>query len=145
MAPDPLAPLLAAPGRAALLFDVDGVLAPIAPRPERSRVPADWLAALARLLERYCLVACVSGRPLDRLRELVPVAGLLYAGNHGMELDDGSGGRLLPEVEAWLPRMAALSSSLAPQAEAAGGWLEDKGPTLTLHWRQAPAARAQLE
>ena len=44
--PELLAPLVAAPGRSALVLDVDGTLAPIAPRPELARVPAETRAEL---------------------------------------------------------------------------------------------------
>ena len=46
---DLLAPLREAPGESALLFDVDGTLAPIAARPELAFVPAETKAELARL------------------------------------------------------------------------------------------------
>jgi trehalose 6-phosphate phosphatase len=76
---DPLGPFVRDPARSALLFDVDGVLAPIAAHPSLSEVPEGSRAALAVLVERYRLVACVSGRALADLRRLVPVPGLLYA------------------------------------------------------------------
>ena len=74
-----------------MLLDVDGVLAPIVPRPELSEVPEATLDLLRGLIERYRLVACVSGRTLDEVRRLVPLPGLLAAGNHGLELDLGDG------------------------------------------------------
>ena len=60
---DLLAPLREAPEETALLFDVDGTLAPIAARPEVARVPAETRVELARLARSYLLVACISGRP----------------------------------------------------------------------------------
>ena len=79
MAADPLAPFRADPSGSAVLLDVDGVLAPIAARPELSVVPDATLALLGGLLERYRLVACVSGRTLAEVRRLVPLPGLLAA------------------------------------------------------------------
>jgi trehalose-phosphatase len=138
MTADPLAPFRAAPARSALLFDVDGVLAPIASRPELAQVPPDRLEALAALRDRYRLVGCVSGRPMSALRALVPVTGLALAANHGMEIDRGEGLQLADGVAAWLPRMEEVARSLVAPAEADGGWVEDKGATLALHWRGAP-------
>ena len=137
MMADLLAPFRAAPARSALLFDVDGVLAPIAPRPELAHVPAARLADLAALRDRYRLVGCVSGRPMSALMTLVPVPGLVLAANHGMELDRGDGLRLADGVADWLPRMAAVARALAAPAQADGGWVEDKGATLAVHWRGA--------
>src|SRR3954447_23162649 len=136
---DPLGPFVSdAPG-SALLFDVDGVLAPIVAHPSQSAVPPESLAALAELVPAYRVVACVSGRSLDDLRRLVPVPGVLLAGNHGLELDDGSGPRLAPGLEGYAADLAALRAELEPVAEAVGAWIEDKGGiTFTLHYREAP-------
>ena len=86
-APELLAPLARDPGRSALVLDVDGTLAPIAPRPELATVPAETRAELERLVDRYLLVACVSGRAGEDARRLVGVDGIELVGNHGLELD----------------------------------------------------------
>jgi trehalose 6-phosphate phosphatase len=130
-----LAPFPAASDRAALLLDVDGTLAPIVPRPELARVPEDARAELRRLAERYLLVACVSGRPGEQAAELVGVAGIRYVGNHGLELD---------------PRAVELAGVIGRfRAEVDGAWpVEDKGLSLSFHFREAPdeaAAVAALE
>ena len=131
---DLLAELASAPGRAAILLDVDGVLAPIVPRPEDAVVPEETRAELRRLHSRYALVACVSGRPGDDARRIVGVDELVYVGEHGLELE--------PEAEAWADRLAAF-------ADAATEWpAERKRLTLSYHWRTAPdedAAVATLE
>jgi trehalose 6-phosphate phosphatase len=85
---DLLAPLREAPEKAALLFDVDGTIAPIAPRPELAFVPAETKLELARLAARYLLVACISGRSSEEAEALVGVEGIRYVGNHGLELDE---------------------------------------------------------
>lgn len=122
------------PTRAALFLDVDGVLAPIVPRPEDARVPDETRAELRRLNNRYALVACISGRSGEDARQIVGVPGLVYVGNHGLELE--------PESEAW---QARLRDFLAGE-----DWplLEDKGVTAALHYRgfaDESAARAELE
>ena len=68
---DLVARLAADPTRAALFFDVDGVLAPIVARPEDARVPEETRAELRRLDDRYALVACISGRGGDEARRIV--------------------------------------------------------------------------
>jgi trehalose 6-phosphate phosphatase len=135
---DPLAPFRADPSRSAVLLDVDGVLAPIVARPELSAVPEATLVLLSGLLERYRLVACVSGRTLADVRRLVPLPGLLAAGNHGLELDIGDGPELVLEAESWLGRMEAAAELLDHAAGELGGFVERKGATLTVHWREAP-------
>ncbi|TML50566.1 MAG: trehalose-phosphatase [Actinobacteria bacterium] len=72
-------PLLAAlsdrPAEAAILLDVDGTLAPIVARPELAAVPEPARAEVARLVGRYGLVACISGRTGADAERLVGVDG----------------------------------------------------------------------
>lgn len=120
------------PTRAAVLFDVDGVLAPIVPRPEDARVPADLRDELRRLDARYALVACVSGRDGADARRVVGVPELTYVGNHGLELD--------PAADEWAARLAAFLDSV--------DWprTENKRLTASLHYRDASdEAAAKLE
>ncbi len=134
-----LEPLRAKPGRAAVLTDVDGTLAPIVERPEQAGVPTEARAVLEKLSERYGLVGCISGRRAAEARRLVGVEGIACSGNHGLEL-------LLPGEEQ--PRMnpalvrpdAAASFIAGLDGEAlagAGIRSEDKGPIQALHWRGA--------
>jgi trehalose 6-phosphate phosphatase len=130
---DLLAPLREEPERSALVFDVDGTLAPIAARPELARVPAGTKTLLAGLAARYLLVAFVSGRSGEEARRLVGLEGVRYVGNHGLELD---------------PRARELSAEIAAFRDAVARPGEDKGLTLAYHFRDAPdedAARAELE
>jgi trehalose-phosphatase len=137
MPPDPLLAFRSEPGSSAVLFDVDGTLAPIVDRPEQARVPPETLRALAALVARYRLVGLISGRSLRDLDWLVPVEGLLRAGNHGLELDLGEGRGLAPGAEDAAGRADALAAEVEAAVLAAGGWVERKGPTLTVHWREA--------
>jgi len=132
-----LEPLRREPGRAAVLTDVDGTLAPIVERAADAAVPAAARAALAALSERYALVGCISGRRAEEARRLVGLDSLAYAGNHGLEL-------LLPGEEALRsdPSIAGREEEAAEflaavdgRLEAAGLRREDKGPIQALHWR----------
>ncbi|HEY8792758.1 MAG TPA: trehalose-phosphatase [Gaiellaceae bacterium] len=122
------------PGRAAVFLDVDGVLAPIVPRPEDARVPDETREELRRLNERYALVACISGRAGTDAQRVVGVPELVYVGNHGLELDDRA-------IE-WRGRLQQFLSDLDWPAT------ENKGLTASLHYRNSEdedAARAELE
>jgi trehalose 6-phosphate phosphatase len=130
---DLLAPLVESPDRVALILDVDGTLSPIAPRPELAVVPEQTRTELRRLVPRYRLVACLSGRAGADARRLVAVDGIEYVGNHGLELH--------PQAETLATEMARFRDSIALP-------VEDKGVTLAYHYRDAPdevEARAQLE
>jgi trehalose 6-phosphate phosphatase len=126
----PLARLRAEPGRAAILLDVDGVLAPIQPRPEQAHVPDETKAEVERLVGRYALVACISGRTGEDARRMVGVEGAVYVGAHGLELE--------PESAAWAGRIHDFARSV--------DWpVEDKGLTVSFHYREAEDEDAALE
>jgi trehalose 6-phosphate phosphatase len=127
-----LARLAEDPGRAAILLDVDGTLAPIVPQPEQASVPTETRAELARLSDRYALVACVSGRTSTDAERVVGVEGLTYVGLHGLELD--------PEAERYRDAIHSF-------AETVDWPLEDKGLAVSFHYRNVDdedAAKAEL-
>jgi trehalose 6-phosphate phosphatase len=131
---DLLARLAEDPKRAALFLDVDGVLAPIVPRPEDARVPDETREELRRLNEGYALVACISGRSTADAQRVVGVPELVYVGNHGLDLDS--------EAAGWGERLQRFLADVAWPAT------ENKQLTASLHYRGSPdegAARAALE
>lgn len=146
MIDDRLAELVAvlrqAPERSAVLLDIDGTLAPIAANATDARVPDATRATLAQLVERFALVACVSGRQAIEARRIVGLDQLDYLGNHGLEsLSPGAAApETLAAAAAWHPRVRAFAVGALdrhPEAAAAGLWIEDKGPIQALHWREA--------
>ena len=66
-----------APGSVAIFTDIDGTLAPIVPTPDMSEVPAELKKLLARLSERYLIVADVRGRKTGGAAGLVGPADLV--------------------------------------------------------------------
>lgn len=133
------------PEASALLFDVDGTLAPIVARAEQAEVPEEVRGLLARLVERFALVACVSGRRALDARRLVGLEGLTYLGNHGYELLEP--GAHEPEIDGAAASRAGLPAAFLAKLDGAelarlGLRSEDKGPIQALHWRGAPDERA---
>ena len=126
-----LARLAEDPPSAAIILDVDGVLAPIVPRPEDARVPEATRSELRRLAGRYALVACVSGRAGADARAIVGVRALTYVGNHGLELE--------PDAGEWTKQLGALLAGV--------DWprVENKGLTAALHYRDMDETDARRE
>ena len=117
-----------------MFLDVDGVLAPIVPRPEDARVPDETREELRRLNGRYALVGCISGRAGADAQRIVGVPGLVYVGNHGLQLD--------VEAASWGERLHQFLAEVAWPAT------ENKQLTASLHYRGSQdegAARAALE
>ncbi len=126
----------------ALLLDFDGTLVDIAPTPDAVEVPDDLRRSLARLL--YLTggaLAIVSGRPIrDIDRHFAPLK-LPVVGGHGAEMrirDD--------EI---ISAVAALPDALRHRLKAAQAFdpgivIEDKGYSVALHYRGAPAMEGRL-
>ncbi len=150
-APAPLARLRGTP--LVLMLDVDGTLAPIAPRPEDAFVPPETRALIAAFAARADThVALVSGRAAADALRLVAVPGLWAAGNHGFELArPGLAPRAHPDVAPFRDAVAAAALDLrSALADLAGVIVEDKGLTLSVHYRLAsidavPAVLAAAE
>src|ERR687887_379981 len=101
---DLLALLAERPAEAGILLDVDGTLAPIVARPELASVPEPTRDELRRLLGRYGLVGCVSGRTGADAARVVGVDGPAYVGVHGLEL--------APEAERWRGPLHEFAASV---------------------------------
>ena len=146
-----LRPLTEDPARAAILLDVDGVLARIVERAQDASVPERTSSLLGGLTRRYGLVACVSGRAALDARRLVGVGGIAYAGSHGAELLEPGASKptILPAFATWAERVAAFASARdESDLRRLRVRIEDKGPIQAFHWRGAPdedAARTRIE
>jgi len=124
--------LTAAPEHAGLFLDFDGVLAPIVDRPEDAYPPPETRSELERLVDRYELVAVVSGRAGEDVRERVGVDGVVYVGSHGLELDR--------QADRWRQQIVDFASAAAwPQSE-----IELKGLSVAFHFRSREDERAAV-
>lgn len=130
-------------GGLVLLLDFDGTLAPIVDRPEAAAMPEETRRALERLMAMPGVeVAVVSGRGLADVRERAAIPGIAYAGNHGMEIEGPGVSRVHPEARAARPALEMAVGMLhSAVAAVPGAFLEDKGLTLSVHFRLAPPER----
>jgi len=128
----------------AFFLDVDGTLIDIAETPQAVFVGQPLLDLIANL-HHACggALALVSGRMISDLQARTKLFQLPIAGLHGLERRD-SVGRLW--IHASPPTAkGAIKEALAPiLARHPGLLLEDKGLTLALHYRQAPALAAYV-
>src|SRR5574340_1375898 len=120
-----------------LFLDYDGTLSPIARDPDKAVLSLRMRRSLGMLSESdYCRIAVISGRALSDIRKRVGIAGIIYGGNHGLEIEG-------PEVDYRYPvpekaRIAIedlgviLRKVRFPEP---GAVVEDKGLSLTVHFR----------
>jgi trehalose 6-phosphate phosphatase len=126
-----------------LCLDFDGTLAPIVDDPDDATMTRAAEALLRRLAgDPDVTVALVSGRSLTDLRERAGLDGVQYAGNHGLEWDDGSGRTVAEPIRETRPAVERALGTLREElADVPGCRVEDKGLTGTVHYRETPAER----
>lgn len=122
-----------------LFLDLDGTL--LALRDDPATIPAD--AALLALLEDIATylggaLAIISGRPIADLDACFAPLHLAAAGIHGLERRSASGATTNLLVDTSKLRGAAGQVAAAME-DMPMSQLEDKGASLALHWRRAPA------
>jgi trehalose 6-phosphate phosphatase len=121
--------------RPLLAFDIDGTLAPIAPRPDEARLPDDVQRCLHTLARRMS-VAIITGRSVADARRMLAFEPQYLIGNHGAE-----------GIRGWTARSEAFAHTVrgwhdalrgCEPLHAAGVTIEDKRYSLSLHYRAAP-------
>ncbi len=116
--------------RPLLAFDFDGTLSPIVGDPGAASVPRHTRKLLRRLVARFpCVV--ISGRDREGvLRKLGKLKVASVIGNHGAETARTS--------KASRRRVQDWKRKLEVQLRGAPGlWIEDKGLSLSIHYRQS--------
>lgn len=135
------------------MSDFDGTLSPIVLEPMGARIEPiarRALRRLASLAERRpdrLSVVVLSGRLAADVAGRVRAGGLRYLGNHGIEggalarraRAEGLAVAAEASLERWTEPSRAIAAAVT-EALGAPDWLyvEEKGPTVAFHFRQAP-------
>lgn len=119
-----------------LVTDVDGTISPIAATPDAAVVTSRVRDLLAALRDVLPLVAVISGRSAQDVYERVGVLGLIYIGNHGLEQWVDGKTVVAAGAAASRPSLEQVIELLAGLPEE-GMLVEDKGATLSIHYRLA--------
>lgn len=122
--------------RLGVVTDVDGTLSPIVDVPDEARVTPRNLELLATLGAQLTLTAIVSGRAAEDVYQRVGLLGLVYIGNHGMERWQDGKVTVSPAAAAYRDNLLAAEPEIK-QILVSGMRFEDKGATLSVHYRQA--------
>ncbi len=137
---------------ASLCLDFDGTLAPIAPEPSEARLDESVRRALLGILgTKRITIGVISGRAVEDLQARLGVAGIVYAGNHGLEIL-GPGFRFVESTAlSTMDELQHVSKQLVASLWPIPGIrVEDKRLTAAVHYRLAvdshlPAIRAAVE
>jgi trehalose 6-phosphate phosphatase len=126
------------PGSVAVLTDIDGTLAPIVPTPDMSEVSEELRDLLRLLSEKYLLVAGISGRKTEDAFDLIGLEDVLYFGNHGFEILRDGEVEVIPEALPYLEKVQELERLAKEELSPQGAFVEEKGITASVHYRNAP-------
>ncbi len=120
-----------------LLLDYDGTLTPIVETPIKAIIHKDTKGLLEKLSRSpYCKIGIISGRKLEDIKNIVGIDGIIYAGNHGLEIE---GPKIKFESKV-SPRLKSIIRNIAADMQKRlsgikGALIEDKRLTLSIHYR----------
>lgn len=139
---DALAAAVARTDRLFLALDYDGTLTPIVGHASAATLSQEGRKTLALLAQSQDLtVAVLSGRALADVQSRVGLSRVIYAGNHGLEIAGPDWSHVEPEAERRRTELHSIAQRLTDELTAVpGAWVEDKGLTLCVHYRQSEEA-----
>jgi trehalose 6-phosphate phosphatase len=125
-----------------VFLDFDGTLAPLVEHPADASLPAVTRRLLEALAtEPNVTLAIISGRAIDDVEHRLGIENIFYSGNHGHEIRDAALRFQAPIPASAQAAMRALAGTLTKRFQTTSGVLvEDKGPTISIHYRLAPEA-----
>ncbi len=122
-----------------LFLDYDGTLTPIVSTPQAALLSEEHRSLLRRLSQAaHCRVAIISGRAVDDLRKRVGVQDIIYVGNHGFEIEESTI-NFESLIADWCKEVFGQIkdefNAEFDKNKIEGVLVEDKGLTLTIHYR----------
>jgi len=120
-----------------LFLDYDGTLTPIVQSPDKAIISKKTMEILRRLLKNpHCRVAIISGRALKDIKNKIGLEGIIYAGNHGLEIDGPKIKFKAPVPSGYMAILKKIKAILKKKlSKIRGVIIEDKGLTLSVHYR----------
>ncbi|MFH1801184.1 MAG: trehalose-phosphatase [Candidatus Omnitrophota bacterium] len=127
-------------------LDYDGTLTPIVARPGMASLSRDQREILLELSGlKNVRIGLISGRTLEDVKKCIGIPGIIYAGNHGLELERVKTKRVHPAAIAFrqlikrlMPRLD-LAFSVFPEM-----LVEDKTFSISVHYRQLPEDKIEF-
>jgi len=119
-----------------LFLDYDGTITPIVKSPDKAVLSDDMRILIMRLKEKMS-VAIISGRCLEDIKRLVNIQDIIYAGNHGAEIWDGSKLVVSPQLGDNKSILEKIIKEMKSTLSSVNGVLiEEKGITASIHYRK---------
>lgn len=129
-----------------LFLDYDGTLVPIADTPDKASLSAEGREILGKIADNAEMrVAVISGRPLSDIKKMVGIEGIIYAGNHGLEIEGPRIKFTRPFSLKYRSILERIKKEISLElARFRGALLEDKGLSLSIHYRLVDGRKVPL-
>jgi trehalose 6-phosphate phosphatase len=126
-----------------LCLSYDGTLTRFAASPEGAALSPQMDRVLQSLAgHEGVTLAIFSGRDRNDLQGRVNLSGVIYVGNHGLEISGPGQLFVEPDAAARTEALQALATRLTTQFEAIEGvGVDFKGLTISVHYRHLPPER----
>ncbi|MCM8781889.1 MAG: trehalose-phosphatase [Candidatus Omnitrophica bacterium] len=135
-----------------LFLDYDGTLTPIVKTPHRAVLSSELKRLLERLIKNHlCEIAIISGRALKDIKKKIGISGIVYVGNHGLEIEVPRLKFSRPPFDMRRNHHIALKNPVSLRykriiehikdgltlklSTIKGAFVEDKGLSLSVHYR----------
>ena len=122
-----------------LFLDYDGTLTPIADYPDKAVISEEVHSLLKDLsAQPRCHIGIISGRALNDVKKMVGLENIIYAGNHGLEIEGPKikfESQISPRFQSIIRHIKEELSNRLSKIE--GILVEDKNVTLSVHYRLA--------
>jgi len=121
-----------------LFLDYDGTLTPIVNRPDKALLSQDNRQLLKSLTKNEkIIISIVTGRDLKKIKRLIRIKDIYYAGCHGLEISSKTKDYVLPQVRKTLSILSKIKHALKKELkDIKSAQIEDKGLILALHYRR---------
>ena len=128
--------------RILLMSDYDGTLTPIVEKPELAELSPGVKELLRSLShQRGFTVAIISGRAIADIKAKVGIKGIIYAGNHGLEIEGPGISFVNPIAHEFRPIINVIHYVLTRAlGKIRGIFIENKGLTISVHYRNVEQA-----
>jgi trehalose-phosphatase len=131
-----------------LFLDYDGTLTPIAATPDKARLSEEMRRALKNISQNQLIKpVIITGRSLPDIRNKINIPCIIYAGNHGLEMDSCGVYVNFAHDDNYEARIEQFEYELRSKLSGIKGViLENKGRALAVHFRMvAPAQAARVK
>ncbi len=120
-----------------LMFDFDGTLTPLTPRPEDTKLNQNTRNLLKKIAEKY-ITYIVSGRDIKFLQKTIKLKNINYIGSHGLEMPKSD---LVVIPPKWNDFLKDLTIKLNDRIKKINGsFIEIKTHSICLHYREVKEA-----